>query len=140
MMARRRPYRRRHPVLTVTAALGLLVLVVLPLLTHLLWLLAAFTVTGIGAYQLGLRHRPVAKASITTADPETAMWKQEAARLQHDLGQAAADRAQLERVILAQRTQLDDLENLTGKTTDELLATYRRVRKQYGPAATGRQP
>ena len=166
MMARRAYRRTRSHRIVFGVAIALVVLLVAaPILAHLAVVLVLLTAAGAGCYRLGLARRPVAKATITTADPETAMLRQQAARLQHDLDQARADarqlltdcntdvarlrkeldeaaaradqyRAELSRV----RAQIDDLEDAAARPIEAITATYRHVQRQYGPAATRRRP
>jgi uncharacterized protein HemX len=97
IVTRRRIYRhhRQHRVargVLIALALVLAVRMAAQLASVLVLLAAAIG----GGYWLGLRRRPVAEAAtITTADPETAIVKLHAAPRQQDLDQARAGARQL---------------------------------------------
>ena len=133
MMARRAYRRTRSHRIVFGVVIALVVLLVAaPILAHLAVVLVLLTTAGAGCYRLGLRRRPVARAQISTPDPQAAQL-----RRQLDEAAALADqyRAELSRV----RAQIDDLEDAAARPIEAITATYRHVQRQYGPAATGRQ-
>lgn len=86
-MTRRTARRHRTPHLATTAlalAAVLVLLVVAEVAAHLAGLALAALIFGAG-YWLGLRRRPVAKASISKPDSQAAMLNKEVARLQQEL-------------------------------------------------------
>jgi len=138
MMGRRRTYRRpRSHRIARGVVIALVLLVAAPALLRLAGLLITLTAhpagclvllaaTGTGAYRLGLHRRPVARAQITTADPGTAMLKQQAAQLQHDLDQSRAEIGDL-------RGQLADAQASATAAWDQ--ASSRPPRRALGDTA-----
>lgn len=143
---RRHRARRAHPasLFLLLVALGAVAYVI----AHLgLLLLAGGTAVAAGIW---VRRRPARPVPWVIQGRGEPVGPPEAARLRVAVGQLEAERDDLRRQVAkledaaARHDQLvGDLEDAAGRPIEAIIASYRHVQRQYGPAAvckSGRQP